>query len=545
MLGNIHYAPLLKETNLINDAIGQAKLYLQQYNMPISYFNVRPQEGENSNSPKQQLTLIYTVYDEQIIAVDQNQIIGKGKDKTVVCLGQVLCGSKSNQLCAVKIPKEALNDDFKNEVVILDHLERLIAKIKTNNQFFLISQLCQGINLEALCYDESGKVKKILDIELIYKISVAIIEQVNELHQTFNVLHCDLKTSNVIIEFLAKGNIKAHLIDFGTSCFVWKADKAFDRGTTGYQGPEVGMPKDAPNKPVYSISSDFFSVGVIMAELLTQINYMEYRAALVAKLNENNDPSGLTPVVPLDFLQVGMPDVFDGKKAETYPSLMGTIAWLTNANPNARPIFNQIPKILRNLRKEYFKLFGKNLVDLKIELMNEHSDFLEGASLSNSSMLCQTAPKLLRVPSKSASDEEESGSPSPPRRKTSSSKKLFGFSNPSRKLVTGKSINSSAPSSVKANASSGLNSENTDAPITDVNKGMEKLQISEKPQGFPLLFISQGQKRSKVSEVHSRSKSEAVKVSLNEEENADLQDDDSPLSEKKQKEKGKKKKQTQ
>lgn len=76
-----------------------------------------------------------------------------------------------------------------------------------------------------------------------------------------NIIHCDLKSSNILID----ENNKIKISDFGLSQFIKnKTENKFKKiGTPQWMAPEVI--KDH----VYDFSSDVFSFGMIIWELAT------------------------------------------------------------------------------------------------------------------------------------------------------------------------------------------------------------------------------------------------------------------------------------
>ena len=73
-------------------------------------------------------------------------------------------------------------------------------------------------------------------------------------------MHRDLKPSNLMLD--ADGYVK--LIDFGLATVLRNGQKLFDRcGTPVYMAPEVISKNEG-----YSFSADWWSVGIIMYEML-------------------------------------------------------------------------------------------------------------------------------------------------------------------------------------------------------------------------------------------------------------------------------------
>uniref|UniRef100_A0A7S4KS31 Protein kinase domain-containing protein n=1 Tax=Paramoeba aestuarina TaxID=180227 RepID=A0A7S4KS31_9EUKA len=77
---------------------------------------------------------------------------------------------------------------------------------------------------------------------------------------SLNIIHCDLKLENLLVDV----NEKLRIIDFGLSFFDGDQDKYFDGFTPYYVPPELA---DIKQKP--SFAGDIWSAGIIFYALLT------------------------------------------------------------------------------------------------------------------------------------------------------------------------------------------------------------------------------------------------------------------------------------
>ncbi|MFI4937782.1 MAG: protein kinase [Candidatus Berkiellales bacterium] len=265
-----------------------------------------------------------------VYAIDTSSRVGKGAQGEVF-LAQKLFQEpvfnlrEENLVILKRSPKEKLwntDDDFNNEFEILKKLDRAQAYFEYNEQLHLISELCPGKSLLNIIYnrnfgaeeqdekEQSGEkeqdkkeqieeieqveeeqtreeekddekkpveekapakkkeqwVKRDLPLLLIYKIARAILIALEELRKK-GILHRDIKPENIKIEFKENGDVIAHLLDFGNSCFYQNATKDF-MGTPGYQAFDMHLP---PNKKIpYGYQHDCFSVGMIFWEMLAK-----------------------------------------------------------------------------------------------------------------------------------------------------------------------------------------------------------------------------------------------------------------------------------
>jgi len=124
------------------------------------------------------------------------------------------------------------------------------------DNYYMITEYLQRGTLFDLIHIE----KKILSDEMKIKIAFQIAIVIKYLHSR-QVVHCDLKSSNVLFD----DNLNVKLGDFGLSRFVIKmSDKDKGRiGTPHWMAPEILLGGK------YEYHSDIFSYGMILWELLT------------------------------------------------------------------------------------------------------------------------------------------------------------------------------------------------------------------------------------------------------------------------------------
>ncbi len=301
----------------------------------------------------------------RIFAIDKTQKLGQGGQGEVYLAQELFEDKKANRcisnLSAVKISQSEHNlDDYDNEFEILMQLNRGKGKCVHNlhgqSTHYLFSQYYPGTNLLDICYYKvNGQyVKKPLNPLLVIKLIKGILSEIQSLHQRHGILHRDLKTNNFIVK-IDNDTVTVTVIDFGTSCLMQKANKTF-YGTIGYQAPETTLP--ANQHTIYNLQNEYFSLGVILAELLTKENYQRY---IEKKMNDYRENDTLGSFQKKD-IKIGMPDIFHENSEKRDPMfliLKEMILFLTEKNANKRPLYTDIDKMIKrltSLEQEYTSL---------------------------------------------------------------------------------------------------------------------------------------------------------------------------------------------
>ena len=176
------------------------------------------------------------------------------------------------------------------------HIVNLYATFQDENNLYMIIDYMQGGDLRKLMS------KKILEMKEIKFIAACIIIGLEYIHKN-GIIHRDIKPDNLIFD----ENRYLRISDFGIAV---KSDKLNDKdiicdksGTPGYMAPERIIIND---KISYDYSSDYFSLGVILYELITlqkpfKLNYDKigitkyYSYENVIKDLFNNKPVNLSP----------------------------------------------------------------------------------------------------------------------------------------------------------------------------------------------------------------------------------------------------------
>ena len=200
---------------------------------------------------------------EELEFDEENSEIGKGT------FGDVLRGTWRGEEVAVKFLKGSMTDSpesvkqFLDECNILKNLHHpnillFMGACTIGPQYFFVTEFCDNGNLFEFLH-------MMRDTKLTYndarRIALEIAYGMNYLHGFKPpILHRDLKSMNVLLD----RNCTVKLADFGnTRTFQTQMTK--QKGTFQWMAPEV------IKGSTYSESSDVFSFGIIMNELVTRI----------------------------------------------------------------------------------------------------------------------------------------------------------------------------------------------------------------------------------------------------------------------------------
>ena len=237
---------------------------------------------------------------EELEFDEENNEIGKGT------FGDVLRGTWRGEEVAVKFLKGSMTESsesvkqFLDECNILKNLHHpnillYMGACTIGPQYFVVTEFCDNGNLFEFLH-------MLRDTKLTYddarRIALEIAYGMNYLHGFKPpILHRDLKSMNVLLD----RNCTVKLADFGnTRTFQIQMTK--QKGTFQWMAPEVIKGN------TYSESSDVFSFGIIMNELVTRIPpYHGTDKKDVAKKvvnNPNYRPPYNEKKVPKDWIDI-------------------------------------------------------------------------------------------------------------------------------------------------------------------------------------------------------------------------------------------------
>ncbi|XP_074294468.1 serine/threonine-protein kinase STY46-like isoform X2 [Silene latifolia] len=244
--------------------------------------------------------------------------------------GDLYKGTYCGQEVAVKFLKpERVSADvvkeFFQEVNIMRKIQhknvvRFIGACTKHPNLFLLTEFMPKGNL----YDFMHKRKRVLEFQLLLRAAIDISSGMDYLHQN-NIIHRDLKSANLLMG--ENGVVK--VADFGIARVQLQPGvMTAETGTYRWMAPEV-----ISHKP-YDHKADVFSFGIVLWELLTgklpYSNWSPLQAAVGVV------QKGVRPAIPND----------------TNPKIAALLRRCWHQDPNLRPEFSEIIKILEGICKE-------------------------------------------------------------------------------------------------------------------------------------------------------------------------------------------------
>ena len=146
----------------------------------------------------------------------------------------------------------------------------------------LVMDYCDGGDL--LNFITKSPHEKLDDMYTI-DIITQILEALNYLHNEVEICHRDLKPENCLICF--NGNNEAplvKLIDFGIATYIYNGEKMKEKiGTVNYMAPEIF------SKPSYNEKIDLWSAGIILCNMTTGCEPLEFKKKEFKKIHSLNN----------------------------------------------------------------------------------------------------------------------------------------------------------------------------------------------------------------------------------------------------------------
>lgn len=192
---------------------------------------------------------------------------------------------------AIKVIGDALKDNTSYTERFI-HEARAVAKwrhehilqvyyagAEANNLYYFVMEFLDGSDLEQVLrqYEEKGE---LIPFEDVIRIGRAIANALDYAHSK-HVIHRDVKPSNILID---REN-RIALTDFGLAMDIQRGSMGLTFGTPHYVAPE-----QARNSADAVPQSDFYSLGIILYEMLTGIVPFDDPSSMSVALKHLSEP---------------------------------------------------------------------------------------------------------------------------------------------------------------------------------------------------------------------------------------------------------------
>ncbi|KRZ63389.1 Dual specificity mitogen-activated protein kinase kinase 6 [Trichinella nativa] len=209
---------------------------------------------------------LYEIRAEDLIRIKE---LGRGSYGIV----ETMLHSASNTVFAVKRIHLTVNDEEQKRMLIelntsmksgsCPHMVQFYGAMFREGDVWLCME-AMDLSLDKfyrMCVDQ----KRIIPDFVLCKIARSIVEALHYMKQELNLMHRDVKPSNVLLN--RKGEIK--ICDFGISGHLTDSlAKTINAGCKPYMAPERINPHDEAQH-AYDIRSDVWSLGITMIEVAT------------------------------------------------------------------------------------------------------------------------------------------------------------------------------------------------------------------------------------------------------------------------------------
>jgi len=230
----------------------------------------------------------------------------------------------------------------KNIVTVYD------MNVTGQGEYYITMEFIKGKTLRAILDEQTH-----IEIDAFLDIFIQVIEGLAYAHEN-NVIHCDIKPENIVIE--ASNLIK--IMDFGLAENVSDGENKNEKikGTIAYMSPEQSMGE------VLNIKTDLYSLGIVMYETFSgRLPFLSNDSRSILQAHRNN-----VSILNTDYSNI--PD-----------ELVGIIKKLLEKNPNDRyDNANDLKKDLDKIRnksndKQIIHLFSTAMVgrDEEFKTLNQ------------------------------------------------------------------------------------------------------------------------------------------------------------------------------
>ena len=307
----------------------------------------------------------------QVYLIDFELMLGRGRYSKVFPAYDLF--TKRRLVAKVYLPA-ATDDQINDERRNLEMMGELATSCTLSDARITLFDYAPGIELSHFLYgtdetkdkEDEGYYTKKTNHHLFVRFYVCylVIDQLRLIHSK-GLIHRDLKIDNIKIDNNQK-NWLVKILDIGEAILFTKKTRAF-ASSYGYASPEVckGYQSD-----YYSFQSDYFALGVVLAEILTDKNY---QALLYQKNEERNDErekggdsrSELSAAAIFKL----MPDVFE-KIAKLEPAVDRPLPKVIQPSELSPILLDKMFRLIGSLTAEdpAKRLEGLNLEDVLEDL---------------------------------------------------------------------------------------------------------------------------------------------------------------------------------
>jgi serine/threonine protein kinase len=290
-------------------------------------------------------------------------MIGKGGKAEIVYAQQ----SHADKLVVAKIfdPNYMSAEiDYQRECRNLKICGRLIANVTTHFGYCIIMEHFPGIDLLHYLYQKISDPtvskehpdyyihKYEYDIFEILRLSILAINEVIFLH-SLGLAHRDLKPENFVLDTTCthRHRRRMRIVDLDSGVLVEKECAVDLAGTDGYLPPELSS-VSISDRLAYSFANDLFSLGIVLAEILTKFNYQRE----IRIIQHEQALTGKKEPISSAQIKACMPDVFDSNsphyllkdhnmsttQLSITAALLDLIECLTCDDPSKRPSLKRL-----------------------------------------------------------------------------------------------------------------------------------------------------------------------------------------------------------
>ncbi len=301
----------------------------------------------------------------QTFILDPKHTLGKGGQGEVVLAQNI----ETAELVAIKVQNALLNMNFEEDLTrerrnLRQYKNRLVSaregELDSRTEYTLMNY-CPGNNLLQFLYETNEKSKDTPDYfmskreltnDQMTRLTILILQQYIDLHEA-GLVHRDIKLENLVLN---TNGFNSHwrqiaLVDLGSAIIAEKEKVRDFMGTFAYVAPEMYQ-IPILNRSYWDYACDAFSLGVVLAEVVTKENFQRGAQAIQQEFKKLDEQKPL----PLEAMHRLMPDIF-GKQAtiehkvDTLSAIIALINKLTDSDRSKRPDLKELKAVLATLTK--------------------------------------------------------------------------------------------------------------------------------------------------------------------------------------------------